>query len=148
MQKIKDFWKHQESPSINGIIYPDESIQLIIITIDWGPPVKYSFELGTQTSISELESKNELEWSDCAVMARLNLQDKNFEVLSGEASYGSDGFIAVINSSNHELCWLAFFNCSNPFNKLEVEGNELRVWSTHGNLWSFPIDSPSQLTID
>jgi len=147
MLYIRDFWKHQESPIINGIVLPDGSIQLITISIDLKSSPRYLIELGPKTSISELAGKSELHWSSCATLTRLDIQEENLTIVAGEASYGSDGFVAVINSTTHELVWLAFFDCSNPFHKLEYVDKELYAWSTHEHIWRFPINEPSNVSV-
>lgn len=148
MIDIKDFWHHQESPFVNGVVYPDGVIQLHKVNVDWGPPVRYSIEVGCKTSMLALEEAGGLNWNDCAVLSQLCVKDKNVEIIAGESDYGSDGFVAVVNATNHELIWLAFFNCSNPFDQLQMHGDELWAWSTSGCVWRFPICSPDKVVVE
>lgn len=141
MKKLKKFVEYQEYPSINGIVYPDGGIQLIQIESDWDAKDKYKYELGDYVSVEQLH------WNDCAILFRKKFPSRQIEVLCGEGDYGSDGFVAVISNKNSELLWVAFFECSNPFNNVDVEGSNLLAWSTNDTIWQFPIDSPSDLSI-
>ncbi len=147
MNRIKNFFEHQECPNVNGIIYPDGQIQLINVDVNWNRNKKYLLQLGGKTSIVELKRENTLSWNDCAILSTENYVDNDIEILAGEGDYGSDGFIAVINSINHELIWLAFFDCSNPFSRTQLNGEKLYAWSTNGTLWQFNLKLPEKIVI-
>ena len=148
MSEIKNFWQNQESPSIDGIVFPNGDIQLINVKVDWGQPVKYKLSLGCKTSIEELKLQNKISWNDCAVITRAIDETKKVEAIAGQGDYGSDGFVAVVNSGNKELVWLAFFETSNPFEYLQFYENELHARSSLGNLWRFPLDEPSRVKVE
>jgi len=119
MTDIKYFFDHQECPGINGIYFPDGVVKLFDVLENTVDGKRYSIQLGDKTSINELEKNKILDcWNDCAILYNKIYKNLNIEVISGESDYGSDGFVAVVNNKSHELIWLAFLDCSNPFNKV------------------------------
>ena len=148
MKEISRFIDHLECPSLDGIIFPDGSIDLLNIEVEWGPPINYYIKIGEKSSIKLLETKNKLQWSDCAILISSIDEKHSIEILAGEGNYGSDGFVSVIDLSSRNLIWLAFFKCSNPFNKLEAKHDEIHAVSTNGCLWKFRIKNPVYIVVE
>ena len=147
MNKILDFLKYQECPSINGIIFPNEKINPIRLNVNWGPPIKYEIEKLRETSLKEIEIKGELFWNDCSILCEYEYDLMNIKAIGGEGDYGSDGFVAVINLLTDELMWIAFFELSNPFNKIKIEEGFVLAYSTLNCLWRFPLSSPIEFCV-
>jgi len=146
MKAISDFADHQESPIIDGIIFPDGTIQLFDFELKRQRP--YAINIGTKTSIDKLEQEGELHWSSCCIMTTLNYFEYSIKVIAGEAtSWGEDGFVAVIDSQTGKLIWLAFFTCSNPFNFIEIIGEEVHVRSTLECVWKFKLKNPVDFSV-
>lgn len=148
MKKILNFIDHLESPSLNGIIYPDGTIDLLNVKVDWGPPIQYSLKSETKSSIELLDNEGKLQWNDCAILVTAIDIKQSIEIVAGEGDYGSDGFIGVIDLSTRNLIWLAFFNCSNPFDRLDIKEEKIYATSTNGCLWKFVIKSPIDIEIE
>jgi hypothetical protein len=148
MQKIEDFIVHQECPSVDGIIFPDETIQLLQVDVDWTQSRPYKVTIDAKTSIGLLEGKGELYWSSCCILIELTDKEHTIKVIAGEATYGGDGFVCVIDSNSKKLSWLAFFRDSNPFNQVEISGKELRATSSLGYVWRFKLNDPVNCFIE
>jgi hypothetical protein len=147
MRKIVDFFEHQESPIVNGIIFPNGMIQTIEISADWGPPVRYIHSKGPQISIDRFSSESD--WTSCAVMKKLVDKALGFTFLAGETlGRGDDGFVAAITNADHKLKWLVFMDRSNPFCDLKVTGQYVVALSTLRCYWRFPIENPGEFFID
>ncbi|MHC4675293.1 MAG: hypothetical protein ACYTBZ_22640 [Planctomycetota bacterium] len=147
MNDMKDFGDHQQCPSVDGIVFATGEIQQINVDVDWGPPVSYRLKLGTKTSINELENNQLLYWSDCAILASMIYEERQIEVVAGESDHGSDGFVAVMSNKSKNLKWLAFFTCSNPFSRLEIDNNQILATSTLGITWVFPVNKPEAVIV-
>jgi len=148
MNKLENFIEYLESPSLNGIIFPNGLIKVLSIKSEWFPKMSYSLMGLKESTINDLESEGSLYWSNCAVITELTSEKENIKVVAGESDYGSDGFVGVIDLYSKKLIWLAFFNCSNPFDELEIRGEEIYAKSTAGCLWRFKIKNPVDLTIE
>jgi len=148
MKKVKNFIDFLECPLVNGIIFPNGVIKLLDVNVEWSPKLIYTIKKSEETSIKALEKIGHLQWNDCAILTKLSDEKKNIVVIAGEGDYGSDGFVSVIDLYSRKLIWLAFFNCSNPFEKLEIKNDELLVKSTNGCLWKFNILDPVNIVVD
>ncbi len=148
MNKIENFIEYLESPSLNGIIFPSGAIKILNIEVKWSPQIVYSIKVQEEESIDTLETKGILHWNDCAVKVDLIDEKKSLEVVAGEGDYGSDGFVGVVDLNSRKLIWLAFFNCSNPFNKLEINDKEIYATSTNNCLWKFRIENPIDIVVE
>ncbi|HYF02990.1 MAG TPA: hypothetical protein VEC36_06415 [Patescibacteria group bacterium] len=148
MQDLLRFFDHQECPSVDGIVYPDGSIFLLNISIDWGRPANYSVKKGAKTTVDGLKGEGELYWTSCAVLVSMIDTQQSIEIWGGEASYGSDGFVSVFDLSSKNLIWIAFFNESNPFDKLSVLDDEIYATSTNGCVWKIKIKNPVDIVVE
>ncbi len=68
-------------------------------------------------------------------------------VSCGEGGWGGEGFVAVSRFEDDYLLWMAFFDVSNPFEKINVRENVISGVTNLGNTWRFPIDNPERLSI-
>lgn len=148
MKKIENFIEHLESPSLNGIIFPDGIIKILDINNEWFPDVSYLVKEKKETSIDRLDFEGHLYWNDCAVIAEIINKDLSIKVIAGEGDYGSDGFVGVVDLYSQKLIWLAFFNCSNPFQTLKIKNEEICATSTNGCLWKFKIKNPLDIVVE
>ncbi|PTQ94085.1 hypothetical protein C8P68_107148 [Mucilaginibacter yixingensis] len=148
MKTIADFINHLECPIINGIIYSDGTIQLLDVKLEFQPLIKYSVRSADKTSINSLENKGNLYEGSCAVLARIIDDKNNIEVIAGEASYGSDGFVAVIDLESKEMIWLVYLTESNPFNQLVIEEDYLIAKTTLDCIWRFNLKNPIDISVE
>lgn len=147
MKNLIEFWEHQECPALSGVCFPDGNVQLISIKADYGPPSSFLFSLGERTSLAKLNQEGELSWTACAILDELMIPKNKQIAICGETSWGSEGFVAVLDSGSRELNWLAIFGCSNPFDELNFKKNVLVAKNTLGNKWHFPLEFPAGVSI-
>ena len=143
MHQITDFADHLECPSVNGILFADGTVQCLNVAVEWGPPAVFTIDQGEQTSLQRLEEIGHIHWKSCCVLAKLYNEPTGLEILAGESTWGSDGFVAVLNASSRQLVWLALLDCSNPFCSLSIHGEMLQAISTMGYIWTFPLYAPA-----
>ncbi len=103
MNKIENFIEYLESPSLNGIIFPDGAIKILDIDVEWSPKTIYSIKGIRESSINTLEAEGNLHWNNCAVMVELMNEKESIKIIGGEGDYGSDGFVGVIDSNSGKL---------------------------------------------
>ncbi|OOQ59915.1 hypothetical protein [Mucilaginibacter pedocola] len=147
MKKITHFLEHQSCPVVDGIIFSDSTIQLFEVSNTWAPLYKFEVQKAATTSISELEAKGELFWAGCGILGNYTNRERALKVVCGEVSYGSDGFIAVINLATWHTVWIAYFTSSNPFSKVSLEQNQVIAHSTLGCVWRLDIDDPVKVEV-
>jgi hypothetical protein len=76
-------------------------------------------------------------------------EDKKMGIVAigGDTSMGNEGFVAATDLSK-QLLWIAFFDFSNPFVSVEFNETEILAKNNHRELWHFPIQHPSRITIE
>ncbi|WP_295674824.1 hypothetical protein [uncultured Mucilaginibacter sp.] len=147
MKEIVDFIEHLECPLIDGIIYSDHTIQLCDVQVSRNRPKEYKIQVSSITSVDKLEKEGKLAWVSCSISDEYIDEAHSIKVVCGEASYGGDGFVGVMNLTQEKLIWLAFFTNSNPFYKVTVVGTQIIAVSTHECEWKFDIDTPSHMSV-
>jgi len=139
---IEDFIVHQQCPVVDGIVFPNSKIQCLTVSVTWNPSPSFKFELCENSSISELAEKGELEWSDCSILTRKTYEKEYLTILGGEGVWGSDGFVACIDSRSQKTIWIAYFTVSNPFSEVAFENGFVLAKSTLEIWFEFPFHSP------
>lgn len=148
MRELINFASHYDCPQVNGLMFPDGKIHLLVIEVDWSSPPVYKLTPGEETSLQALSEKRELAWNSCCVLAHLQAPHEGLDILAGEClNHGGDGFVAVIMTETQQLVWLALFDCSNPFIRLERDGQLLKATSSAGCVWTFGLDNPIQCEV-
>jgi hypothetical protein len=142
MKIVTDFVDHLECPTVDGIIFPDGGIQTFDIKVNWNTPKSFKIKIASRTTIQILENEGNLHWNNCAVLATKVSFEYSIEVIAGEGNFGSDGFIGVLDLETRKLIWLAFFTCSNPFDKITIIGDEIHAKSTVNCIWRFRLKDP------
>lgn len=148
MKSIISFLDHEEYPNVCGIIFANGQIQLLKVSAEWKRRPEFRVESDGETSVEILESEGKLWWNSGTILGRNVSDDGVFEAVCGEASWGSDGFVALISNKTRELIWLAAFDCSNPFSSVRFISESVFAESTYGNIWCFPLNDPSRCRID
>ena len=144
VRKLVDFDEHWECPFVNGIMFPDGTIQCLDVTVKWERPTVFTIGQGEQTSLQQLEETAPIHWTSCGVLTQLIDEPTGLKILAGESDWGSDGFVAVLDMRTRQLVWLARFDCSNPFGALAVHGDAIHATSTIGCTWTFPLHAPAR----
>jgi hypothetical protein len=146
MKPISEFILHLECPTIDGIIFQDETIQLFNVKADRGP-YRFNIKTADKTTISALKEKGNLSWNSCAIMTTLIDSNHSIQIVAGEGNWGSDGFVGVIDLKSKKLIWLAFFTSSNPFDKLKIVNDEIHATSTLDCTWKFKLKNPINISV-
>ncbi|MEN5095048.1 hypothetical protein ABE458_30635 [Pseudomonas protegens] len=71
-----------------------------------------------------------------------------FYATGGEtAAFGGDGFLSLQEKDSDTLIWLIVLSETNPFNRVDIQGQYLCAESTSGVRVRVPIERPDQLTL-
>ena len=95
--------------------------------------------------MSDLEKLHNLEWTYLAQLCES--VENDIVIAGGEGGIGSDGFVAVLRTSDRHLMWLAFFDDSNPFIKVSFLNGIVIAFSNLGDVWNFPLEKPHELKV-
>lgn len=126
---LQQFWRNDKKklPPTNCILYADGSLIILDFVIFYDPNTKKSSAQVSplcDTNISSILKYNHWDnWISVDVWNELIVGD-NQKFVSGDGSYGNEGFIAREDSEGN-LVWAMFFDHTNPIKELKIENNWL-----------------------
>jgi hypothetical protein len=144
---IQQMWKTLEWPIRNGIYFGDDRVIPLDVSINWdarGPTISSKILASVRLSEVKFHEKK----TSLIQLCERSYPDANLCVYGGEGSWGSEGFVAVSKLTTGELVWLAYFEYSNPFDEVELVGDNVLGVSTYDHVWKFPLSSPDSLSVD
>jgi hypothetical protein len=140
---IENLINNYKAPLINSIIFLNGDLLVLENTVyEDRCEVRV---LCKSTLKSYFDYNNDDEVSDYDILTKS--ENEAYKVFAGEGSYGSEGFVYVIEKTSSDLLWFLFLDNSNPFDKVHIhEGNVVAV-STLGREWTIPILHPDKISI-
>lgn len=138
---VNNAWKEGCLPVINGIIYSNGCIEKMGI-LQVGDVKK----VGTIKKMHINELKKDVV-SFIVVNDTYDDMANRLRIYCGEGSYGGDGFVAVESLDKEQIVWVAFFEDSNPFDKIILEENKLNVINNLKENWQFNLNKPNEINI-
>jgi hypothetical protein len=141
MNLIIDQWTQGRVPIFNGVI---ESSGRVHSVHPVDPPRRLPMKLRVSTP-GELP---EVEWTTALPFEKVRDVESQMVAIVGECGMGSDGFVALQATENSEsLIWLAFFDFSNPFESVRLEGGVIKARNNIGEEWHFTQSSKWKVEI-
>jgi hypothetical protein len=133
-------------PIISGILYNDGTIDSLAIVEDDADLRR--IEKGSKTNIdSFVDTVGNAFYSHASVVFRTEDSNRKIAVSCGEGANRNEGFISVESLENDSVVWLASFNNSSPFERVEIIGNTIYGVNNIGEIWAFAINDPSSASI-
>ena len=139
---LNNFWLSREIPDISaiylrsGAVYPVETVRGKTVVVTLFSSTSIDAILATKPSFSAIDAYFQQDFI---------VASTKFEVLCGEGSSGSEGFVCV--SGDDGIFWIAFFSDSNPFMKAKVVGEMILVTNNLDEIWQFPLYSPQDFHV-
>jgi hypothetical protein len=140
---IDNLLNNYKAPLINSIIFSNGD--LLVLENSVCDDVCEVRILCKSTIESYFEYNDDDEVSDYDILAKS--ENEKYKVFSGEGSYGSEGFVYVINKISNELLWFLFLDNSNPFDKVHIYEDNIVAVSTSGKEWRISILHPNEISI-
>ena len=144
MKILFDNWKKRKCPILNGVIFADGTIYPIqpVDAPRHSVPLALHHDPARQITPTDI-----LEWTHTTPLCEFSDHPKDILAVAGECGMGADGFIALLNP-DRSFRWVAFFDFSNPFVALRLEGDDLLAENNHGEHWRVPLSTPWKITIE
>jgi hypothetical protein len=147
-QELRTRWADRWVPLINGICLRSGEIQWVNVWFDRSTGrCRLQRDKDFLSSLEELEEDGQLKWVFIAELVSACSLDRQLVVSSGCGMMGGDGFVSVAQAGDEMFSWMAFFESSNPFTEVGLEGSEVVAVSSLGDRWYFPVDSPESFRI-
>lgn len=127
-QMLKELWKNQEVPGYVGLMHESGEF--------------YEFDAQDRSIKVELIEDQETEPEPVAIFDRCAVFNQPLEVLCGEGlSFGSNGFVLLLNTQTDAPIWSFLSGYSNPFCQVIDTGLYIVVISTSGSVFRFRVPS-------
>ena len=141
---LQNEWKKGRLPIISGILYENGNVNWINIE---SKNRMRRIEHGSKLNLNTLMEENEIYLSEITILCRKEDISKRIIVSCGEGGHGSEGFIVVEENDTKKIKWVAFFEESNPFEKIEVIDDVIYTYNNLGEKWAFEINDPINVSI-
>jgi hypothetical protein len=148
-------WRDDRCPMVDGIVFADGHIVLLDMSQHslpnrQYPEKEYAFQLRKSrvVDIGALQRDSELKWTHIGKEFRSIDTARNLCAWCGETSWGTEGFVALATADTDHPIWVAIFDGSNPFKAVTLTATTVEAVSTYENVWSFPIETPEDVTVD
>lgn len=133
----------EEFPIINGVLYPDGNFEKVnIITYKNQKRTIQQNQIKTVFPFSD-----DTDYSSIIVQSEIICNDLNCKAVCGEGSYGGDGFVLLESLITGKMLWLASFDNSNPFIRIQRDKSGFIVTNNCYEKWYFDISDTNNIKI-
>ena len=144
MKMLQTLWEDAECPILNGVMFAEGFADQIQPFDQPRPP-------GIATLTVErrifLGSYAKLQVAGVVPLCRSEDRLMGLVAVAGEGGLGADGFLAVTDMANF-LRWIAFFDFSNPFVRVELKGGKVLAENNLGEKWRIALAIPSRIVVE
>ena len=150
LDQFKHFWENDLCPIINGIIYANGTIKILNPKTNMKNEYEYLPDFCGVMTIYEMSQKSEIQYTNIMKRQPIEVNAFNLLIYCGEGSWGGEGFVAVCErlGSSEKLNWIAYFDYSNPMERIEYQNNKIIAYSILGRKWVFDIENPEKVEVD
>jgi hypothetical protein len=138
---LAECWAANKAFLFNGIIFEDGSAVEINIS---GKKNQRVATIGLSTNLDQIQ-RIATQLTEIDSLSSSSDPTRKMTAVGGDGGFGADGFVGLLK--NNKLCWFAFFDDSNPFLELKIEGNLLIAKNSLDEVWEFPVTEPQSLRI-
>ncbi len=142
---INTAWLKGELPIINGILNSNGTIDCLNLHDKIGVRL---IEHGSVENINEMNKSKKINFSSIYISGNFQDITKDITAYCGEGSFGGDGFVLVRSNSDSQIKWVAFFEDSNPFERIEIIDNIIYAYNNLFEKWGFNINKPTEISIE
>lgn len=134
--------------SYDGILFDTGDIIIMdCLTLTGNGNIEFKIHPLVKATLSSYLEFNPDHWTSIIELAAISWEAGGLRASCGGGGYGSDGFVAVCRLEDNYLNWIAFFQSSNPFDKIDIVGTDVIAVSTYGHVWTFPIQHPERVKV-
>ena len=144
MNNLTSRWEAGECALLNGVTF-NNGMHYPVNTVN--PPRNSLPILLLHGQPKSLVKAEQLRWSSVNILCEATDALKNLRASAGEGSMGGDGVIALFESTRI-LRWVAFFDFSNPFERLRFDGPDLVAENNLQETWRLSLDQPWKISVN
>jgi hypothetical protein len=142
---IQDLWEREQCPIVNGIIFDSGEIVLLKIrSLQVRSIWVELLDVVGKTTLEEILIDHPERLASITTLneTQVDSEGSGLRLFCGEGSLGGDGFVSACRASDSHLNWIAFFDNSNPFEHIEIDGSDALAVNNCQQIWRFPLMRP------
>jgi hypothetical protein len=145
---INYYWQNNLCPIINGIIFKDGTIKTMnpkeVSQCNYIPEYSGTKNINSKSEIEEIS------FTSIYKRKPVKIPELNLLVYCGEGSWGGEGFVAVCeeHEDNEVLNWIAYFDYSNPMERVEYKDKKIFAYSNLRHKWIYDAFCPENVTVE
>ena len=145
---IQDRWREEKAPIIDGVLFASGDIALFRYEWIAEPSIGVrAVATGQHTTLQEFLDAKPGFWTALTELGSVPWLEGGLRIVCGGGGFGADGYVGACVADTNYLLWLAFFQESNPFDEITLEGATAIARSTYGQRWTFPIREPLSFSV-
>jgi hypothetical protein len=149
MNPAQTLWRQQHWPIRSGVGFASGVFIPLRIVMHWeSHDSQIHIEAESATQIEDLVEFQKKEFTQLLCVFEKMYPEIGVKIQAGEAAYGSDGFVAAADNATGDLIWIAFFDCSNPFETAEFADGFVVGVTNLGDRWRFPFADPQMISVE
>lgn len=137
-------WEAGECPILNGVTLNGGQHYPIKPVDSPRNPLPMLLSHGHPENLAKVD---QLQWAFVNILCEATDAQTNLRASAGEGSMGGDGVIALFESTG-VLRWVAFFDFSNPFERVRFDGPDLVAENNMGEAWRLALAQPWKIIVD
>ena len=144
MNQIIAEWLQGKVPVVNGVIEAGGQVHRVC-PVDLPRMLPMTLRENGPTEFARLPS---VEWTIALPFEKVRDAGSEMIAIVGECGMGSDGFVAIQATERPDsLLWVAFFDFSNPFESVRLEGSLIKALNNRSAEWRFARSAPWRIEI-
>lgn len=143
MKTLETIWASQRWPTLNGITFRDGLYYPIRPTDPPRKQIPLRLEYQKPTAIADFNSQPT---TFLIPASEATSQSTDYRVIAGSCSLGEEGFV-ILTTPTSELFWGAYFDFSNPFERVWFDGTDIIAANNLGEEWHLPLSRPWEITL-
>lgn len=145
---IQAKWRDGYVLAVNGVTWGGGRVLLLeCLTARGREGTRLSVAPLAETTVDSILGFSPQRWTAVTELASCLDGSASLRFSAGEGSMGADGYVAATQVSDGSLLWVAFFDCSNPFLTVRIDGQRVIAVSSLDFEWSYPIDRPESVAV-
>ncbi len=147
---IQEHWKNYELLQMDAILF-DSGKVLVLPAGNLVAETKKELTLVPieETTVEKIVEKDPDCWIETVPYTTYAVDKASGDhILCGEGVMGNEGFVARVDATHKTLVWGMFLTFSNPFERVEIDGDTVWAFSTHGHKWAIGLDYPGSVKIE
>ena len=140
---IQEAWQSEKCPIMNGIVFDSGEIALLAfrnlqVRGNWITLL----DPAGRTTLESFLAEHPDQWAAITTLGETSSEPLGLHMFCGEGSSGGDGFVAACRAADNHVNWIAFFEHSNPFEYIEIQGSDALAVNNCQQIWRFPLTRP------